>query len=63
MQRLNAPPVEYQRVAEAEETDVECRHGIVANLLYRWRRLMSEGAAVAVSADESEGDTFLMIST
>jgi transposase len=29
------------------------RHGVAANLLYRWRRLMSEGGAMAVSADES----------
>ena len=26
---------------------------VAANLLYRWRRLMSEGGAAAVSADES----------
>lgn len=29
------------------------RHGVAANLLYRWRRLMSEGGTVAVRADES----------
>ena len=28
------------------------RHGVAPNLLYRWRRLMSEGGAVAVQADE-----------
>lgn len=28
------------------------RHGVAANLLYRWRRLMSEGGAIAVDADE-----------
>jgi transposase len=28
------------------------RHGVAANLLYRWRRLMTEGGAIAVDADE-----------
>ncbi len=28
------------------------RHGVVPNLLYRWRRLLSEGGAVAVDSDE-----------
>ena len=28
------------------------RHGVAPNLLYRWRRLMSEGGAVAVQADD-----------
>jgi transposase len=28
------------------------RHGIAPNLLFRWRRLASEGGAVAVTADE-----------
>jgi transposase-like protein len=28
------------------------RHGVAPNLLYRWRRLMSEGGTVAVQADE-----------
>lgn len=28
------------------------RHGVAANLLYRWRRLMTEGGAVAVQADD-----------
>jgi transposase len=27
------------------------RHGVAANLLYRWRPLMTEGGAVAVQAD------------
>lgn len=27
------------------------RHGVAPNLLYRWRRLMSEGGATAVGAD------------
>lgn len=29
------------------------RHGVAANLLYRWRRLMTEGGAVAVQADDN----------
>lgn len=28
------------------------RHGVAPNLLYRWRRLLSEGGVVAVDADE-----------
>ena len=28
------------------------RHGVAPNLLYRWRRLLSEGGAVAVDSDE-----------
>jgi transposase len=28
------------------------RHGVAANLLYRWRRLMTEGGAMAVGSDE-----------
>jgi transposase-like protein len=27
------------------------RHGVAPNLLYRWRRLMTEGGAVAIEAD------------
>jgi len=28
------------------------RHGVAPNLLYRWRRLMTEGGTVAVQADD-----------
>ena len=28
------------------------RHGVAPNLLYRWRRLLSEGGAAAVDSDE-----------
>jgi len=28
------------------------RHGVAPNLLYRWRRLLSEGGAAAVESDE-----------
>jgi len=28
------------------------RHGVAPHLLYRWRRLMTEGGAVAVQADD-----------
>jgi transposase len=29
------------------------RHGVAPNLLYRWRRLLSEGGAMAVQSDEA----------
>ena len=29
------------------------RNGVAANLLYRWRRLMTEGGAIAVQADDA----------
>lgn len=29
------------------------RHGVAPNLLYRWRRLLSEGGAAAVGSDEA----------
>ena len=29
------------------------RHGVAANLVFRWRRLMNEGGSTAVSSDES----------
>ena len=28
------------------------RHGVAPNLLYRWRRLMTEGGTIAVQADD-----------
>ena len=33
-------------------SSVAREHGVVANLLYCWRRLMKEGGAVAVGSDE-----------
>jgi transposase len=33
-------------------SSVARRNGVAANLLYRWRRLMSEGGAAAVGSDE-----------
>ena len=33
-------------------SSVSRRHGVAPNLLYRWRRLMTEGGAVAVDADD-----------
>lgn len=33
-------------------SSVARRRGVAANLLYRWRRLMSEGGVTAVGADE-----------
>jgi transposase len=35
-------------------SSVARRHGVAANLLYRWRRLMTEGGAVAVDADADD---------
>lgn len=29
------------------------RHGVAANLVFRWRRLMNEGGCIAMSSDES----------
>lgn len=48
----------FRIVAESLESGetisaVARRHGVAANLLSRWRRLVSEGGTVAVSADES----------
>ena len=34
-------------------------HGVAPNLLYRWRRLMTEGGAVAVQVDEPLGEESL----
>jgi transposase len=36
----------------ATVSTVARRHGVAPNLLYRWRRLMSEGGAAAVGSDE-----------
>jgi len=45
-------------VEESFESDesistVARRNGVAPNLLYRWRKLMSEGGSIAVSSDES----------
>ena len=34
-------------------SSVARRNGVAANLLYRWRRLMSEGGVTAVGSDEA----------
>ena len=34
-------------------SSVARRNGVAANLLFRWRKLMSEGGAIAVSSDET----------
>lgn len=31
---------------------VACRHGVAPNLLYRWRRLMTDGGTVAIEPDD-----------
>ncbi|MGE3643974.1 MAG: transposase [Beijerinckiaceae bacterium] len=51
-----------QKLRMVEETwqtgeslsEVARRNGVVPNLLYRWRKLMSEGGAVAVPAELAE---------
>lgn len=34
-------------------SSVARRNGVAPNLVYRWRKLMSEGGAIAVSSDET----------
>ena len=57
--RRRSWPLE-QKIAIIEETyeagnsvsSVARRYGVAPNLLYRWRRLMKEGGAVAVGSDD-----------
>jgi transposase len=44
--------IEASALPEESISTVARRHGVVPNLLYRWRRLMTEGGAVAVDADD-----------
>jgi transposase-like protein len=44
--------VEETLEEDASISIVARRNGVAPNLLYRWRRLMLEGGAVAVSADD-----------
>jgi len=37
----------------ASVSEVARRNGVAPNLLFRWRRLMSEGGTVAVNSNES----------
>ena len=37
----------------ASVSSVARRHGVAPNLVYRWRRLMKEGGAVAVGSDQA----------
>ena len=39
-------------MGETQHLVVARRNGVAPNLLYRWRRLMMEGGAVAVSGDD-----------
>jgi transposase len=56
--RRHWPTEEKLRIVEetlqpgASISAVARRNGLAANLLYRWRRLMMEGGAVAVHADD-----------
>jgi transposase len=53
--------VDAREAADSEESfepgetvsSVARRNGVAPNLLYRWRRLMSEGGVTAVGSDES----------
>ena len=57
--RRRWPAVEKLRIVEESfepgETvsSVARRNGVAPNLLFRWRKLMSEGGAIAVSRDET----------
>jgi len=44
--------VEETHAPGATVSEVARRYGVAASLLFRWRRLMSEGALVSVGADE-----------
>jgi len=45
--------VEESFEADESISTVARRNGVAPNLLYRWRKLMSEGGSIAVSSDES----------
>lgn len=45
--------VEESFDSEESISTVARRNGVAPNLLYRWRKLMSEGGSVAVSGNES----------
>lgn len=45
--------VEESFEANESISTVARRNGVAPNLLYRWRKLMSEGGSIAVSSDES----------
>lgn len=45
--------VEESMAPEASVSEVARRNGVAPNLLFRWRRLMSEGGTMAVNANES----------
>lgn len=44
--------VEETFVSGETISSVARRNGVAANLLYRWRRLMTEGGTIAVQADD-----------
>jgi len=45
--------VEESLAPGASVSEVARRNGVAPNLLFRWRRLMSEGGTVAVNSNES----------
>lgn len=44
--------VEETLISGDSVSAVARRHGVAPNLLYRWRRLMTEGGTIAVQADD-----------
>lgn len=44
--------IEASYTPGATVSEVARRHGVAPNLLFRWRRLMTEGGSVAVGSDE-----------
>ena len=58
VQRRRWPLAEKLRIVEESLLPVMCvslvarKHGVATNLLFRWRKLMSEGGKKAVAADD-----------
>ena len=44
--------IEDSYEAGASVSEIARRHGVAANLLFRWRKLLAEGGAAAVGSDE-----------
>jgi transposase len=44
--------IEDSYEAGASVSEVARRHGVAANLLFRWRKLLADGGAAAVGSDE-----------
>ncbi len=44
--------IEESYLAGASVSEVARRHGVAANLLFRWRKLLTDGGTAAVGSDE-----------